>query len=128
MKPITRNWKTDTTQEQRNTLNAACGDLAEQISWYGFKLTKDDFRHLISGTILGWRMMPAIDRGQGAAGFIMLGGSSLDLNKEQTSEALDLIFSIGDDPSSQGINAPPVRWCAAVCGARWIQADEHPSR
>jgi hypothetical protein len=123
MKPTVRTWKDDTTQEQRNTLNAACGDLAGQISWHGFRLTKDDWRHIICGTILGWRMMPAIDRGQGAAGFIMLGGSSLDLNKEQTSEALDLIFSIGDDPSSQGINAQPVRWCKSVCGARWIQEE-----
>lgn len=124
VKHSVRNWKDDTTQEQRNTLNAAAGDLAAQISWHGFRLSKDDWRHLICGTILGWRMMPAIDRGQGAAGFIMLGGSSLNLNKEQTSEALDLIFSIGDDPSSQGIKADPVRWCKSVCGARWIQDEE----
>lgn len=124
MKPTVRTWKDDTTQEQRNTLNAACGDLSGQISWHGFRLSKDDWRHMICGTILGWRMMPAIDRGQGAAGFIMLGGSSLDLNKEQTSEALDLIFSIGDDPASQGINAQPVRWCKSVCGARWITNEE----
>ncbi len=123
MKPTVRTWKDDTTQEQRNTLNAACGDLSGQISWHGFRLSKDDWRHMICGTILGWRMMPAIDRGQGAAGFIMLGGSSLDLNKEQTSEALDLIFSIGDDPASQGINAKAVRWCKSVCGARWITED-----
>ena len=68
--------------------------------------------------------VPAIDRGQGAAGFIMLGGSSLDLNKEQTSEALDLVFSIGDDPASQGINAQPVRWCKSVVGARWLSDEE----
>lgn len=118
-----RDWKDLPRREQLNTLNAACGDLANQIQWHGFRLTKDDFRHLLAGTVLGWRMMPAIDMGTGAAGFIMLGGSSLDLTKAQASEALDLAFSIGDDPSSQGLQSPPVRWCAAVCGARWI-ADE----
>lgn len=117
---MNRNWQDDPRREQLNTLNAACGDLANQIQWHGFKLSKEDWRHLISGTVLGWRMMPAIDMGTGAAGFIMLGGSSLDLTKAQASEALDLAFSIGDDPSSQGLKSPPVRWCAAVCGARWI--------
>lgn len=122
-----REWKNKPCQEQLNLLSAACGDLASQIVWHGNRLSKDDYRHIVAGTILGWRMMPAIDRGEGAPGFIFLGGSSLKLNKEQISEALDLIFSIGDDPSSQGINSPPVRWCKAVCGARWI-VDESEGR
>lgn len=117
-----RDWKDLPRREQLNTLNAACGDLSNQIQWHGFKLSKEDWRHLISGTVLGWRMMPAINLGDKVAqGWIMLGGSSLDLTKAQASEALDLAFSIGDDPSSQGLQSPPVRWCAAVCGARWIE-------
>ncbi len=115
-----RDWKADTSKEQLNTLNAACGDLSAQIVWHGNRLSKDDWRHMLSGTVLGWRMMPAIDRGEGAPGFIMLGGSSLDLNKEQGTDALTLAFSIGDDPASQGLKSPPVRWCKAVCCARWI--------
>jgi len=122
---ITRPISDLTSREQLNTFNAACGDLSEQISWHGFKLSKDDWRHLISGTILGWRMMPAIDRGEGAAGLIMLGGSSLNLNKEQCTDALTLAFSIGDDPSTQGLKSEPVRWCQAVCGARWIVDGEY---
>jgi hypothetical protein len=115
-----RQWQNDSTQEQRNTLNAACGDLSKQIAWHGFRLSKDDWRHMLAGTILGWRLMPAIDRGEGNAGLIMLGGSSLDLNKEQCTDALTQAFLIGDDPSTQGLNAEPVRWCKAVCCARWI--------
>ncbi len=119
-KPKTRDWKTDTSKEQKNTLHAACGDLSAQIVWHGNRLTLDDWRHLICGTILGWRMMRGIDRGEGAPGLVFLGGSSLDLNKEQATDALTLAFSIGDDPASQGLNSPPVRWCRSVCGARWI--------
>lgn len=113
-------WKELITEQQRKILNAACGDLAEQISWHGFKLSKDDWRHLVSGTIKGWRMMPAIDRGEGAAGFIMLGGSSMDLSKEQCIDAITQVFAIGDDPSTQGLQSKPVRWCASVCKARWL--------
>lgn len=120
-----RNWSEElTSREQLNLFNAACGDLAAQISWHGFRLSKDDFRHLIAGTILGWRTYPGIDRGEGAPGLIMLGGSSLDLNRQQCTDAITQAFVIGDDPSSQGLNCAPVRWCKAVCGARWIVADE----
>ena len=113
-------WNELLTEQQRKILNAACGDLAEQISWHGFKLSKDDWRHLVSGTIKGWRMMPAIDRGEGAAGFIMLGGSSMDLSKEQCIDAITQVFVIGDDPSTQGLKSKPVRWCASVCKARYL--------
>jgi hypothetical protein len=58
---------------QRRLLNAVCGDLAQQIKWHGFRLSKDDWRHMIAGTMLGWRMMPGIDMGEGPK-FIMLGG------------------------------------------------------
>ena len=120
---INREWQNDTTKEQLNTFNAACGDLSEQIKWHSFKLSKDDWRHLISGTVLGWRMMPAVDMGEGAAGLIMLGGSSLNMNKSQATDALTLAFSIGDDPSSQGLKSMPVRWCKSVIGARYITDD-----
>lgn len=103
------------TNAQRKMLNAACGDLAEQIVWHGNnRLSKDDWRHMIAGTILGWRMMRGIDRGEGAPGFIMLGGSSLDLTKTQATDAITQAFFIGDDPSSQDLDCKPVRWCDAV--------------
>lgn len=117
-----RDWKAEfSTLDQRKLFNAACGDLAAQLKWHGFRLTKDDWRHLLSGTMLGWRMMPGIDKGEGQApGLIMLGGSSLDLSKKQCTDAIEMAFLIGDHPTGQGIDAPPVRWCAVVCGARWI--------
>ena len=102
------------TDAQRRLLNAVCGDLANQISWHGFKLTKDDFRHMIAGTMLGWRMMPAIDRGQGAAGFIMLGGSSLDLSRSQAKDAITCGLHIGDHPEEQSLKCGPVTWSDVI--------------
>ena len=60
------------------------------------------------------------------AHFVNLGnaGGSLDLNKEQCSDAITQAFCIGDAPSSQGSDSPPVRWCEAVCKARWIIPEE----
>lgn len=102
------------TDEQKRMLNAVCGDLARHLTWHGNRLTKDDWRHLLAGTMLGWRVMPAIDRGEGAPGFIMLGGSSLKLTKSQAADAITQGIAIGDDPSSQGIKSNPVKWCDAV--------------
>lgn len=117
-------WKDMITVDQRKLLNSACGDLSAQLLWHGIRLSKDDYRHMLAGTIKGWRSMPGIDRGEGRAGWIMLGGSSLDLSKEECSEAIDCAFAIGDDPSSQGLNSPPVRWGKAVCLARFITDEQ----
>lgn len=102
------------TDAQRRMLNAVCGDLSAGLSWHRNRLSKDDWRHMLSGTVLGWRMMPAIDRGEGAAGFIMLGGSSLNLTRSMAAEAITLAMSIGDDPASQGLSQPRVRWSRTV--------------
>ncbi len=102
------------SDNQRKMLNAVCADLSNQISWHGNRMGKDDWRHMVSGTMLGWRMMPAIDRGEGAAGFIMLGGSSLDLTRSQAADAITLLIQIGDDPASQGLKAVPVHWSDVV--------------
>ena len=111
-------WRLDGTgpmsDKQRRMLNAVCGDLAAKLAWHGNRLSKDDWRHMLSGTMLGWRMMPAIDRGEGAAGFIMLGGSSLNLSKSQAAEAITVGVQIGDHPDEQGLRAKPVQWCDKV--------------
>lgn len=103
------------TDEQRRMLNAVCGCLAQQIVWHGGqRFSKDDWRHLISGTILGWRMVHGICRGENAPGFVMLGGSSKDLSKTAACDAITCGLEIGDNPSGQGLRCEPVRWSDAV--------------
>ena len=102
------------TPKQQRMLNAICGDLAAGLSWHGQRLTKDDWRHMVAGTMLGWRLMPAIDRGQGAPGHIMLGGSSLKLTKSLACDAITVLVHIGDHPEEQGMRARPVRWSDTV--------------
>jgi hypothetical protein len=118
-------WQEMLTEQQRKIFNAACGDLSRQIKWHGFRLSKDDWRHFISGTVLGWRTLPGIHRGEGAPGFVMLGGSSLNLSKELCSEAITIAFSLGDQPwEYEPTQTRRVRWCDAVCLARGINPEE----
>lgn len=112
------------TEEQRKLLNSLCGDLSAQVRWHGRRLSKDSWRHLLSGTAKGWIMVPGIDRGEGNPGFIMLGGSSLTLTKDQATEAITMGFHIGDNPGEQGLDCPPVRWNDTICLARGINPND----
>lgn len=51
-------------------------------------------------------------------------GGSLGLDKVQRSDAIMQAFCIGDDPGSQGLDSPPMRWCEAVCKTRRIIPEE----
>jgi hypothetical protein len=116
------------TPAQQRLLNSACGDLADQLLWHGYRLSKDGWRHFFSGTVMGFQALPAWDHGDGRQGIIMLGGSSLDMTKSQATDAIEMAFMLGDDPESQGIKAKPVRWCAAVCLGRYITEEPAPRR
>lgn len=100
--------------KQQRMLNAICGDLAAGLSWHGQPLTKDDLGHMVAGAMLGWRLVPAIDRGQGAHGMIMLDVSSLKLTRSMSCDAITGLVQIGDRPEEQGLRAKPVRWSDTV--------------
>ncbi len=112
------------TREQQKLLNAACGDLAEQIRWHGNRISKNDFRHLIAAAVLGVRLMPAVNTGEGGPGLIMLGRSSLDFTRSEATKAIRMAFDIGDNPEDQGLRITPVRWGPIVTLARFVVMDE----
>lgn len=111
---MSETWREMLTDEQRRFFNAICGDLAAQVDWHGNRLTKDDWRHMISGTVLRWRTMPGIDIGDGRPGIVMLGGSSLNLRKAECAEAITMALQIGDHPDEQRLQCPPVQWSDTV--------------
>ena len=97
------------TPKQQRMLDAICGDLSVGLARQGQRLTKDDWRHMVAGTMQGWRLMPAFDRGQGALGIIMLGGSSLKLSRSMACDAITVLVQIGDHPDEQRMRVRPVR-------------------
>lgn len=114
-----QDWKQDgngrMSRQQQRMLNAICGDLAEQITWHGNRMNKDDFRHLLSAVSAGQRMLPGWIYGDGRPqGIIMLGKSSLSLTRSEATDAITLGIHLGDNPSEQGIDASPVKWSDSV--------------
>lgn len=112
------------SDKQRRLLNAACGDLAKQLQWHGYRLSRDGWRHFFAGTVLGNQALPAWDYGDGREGVIFIGRSSLELSKSNATDCITMAFMLGDDPSSQKIDAPPVEWCQVIKLARGIRASE----
>jgi hypothetical protein len=112
------------TRQQQKLLNAACGDLADNLRWHGIVFSKDDFRHLISAVVLGERLVPGINTGMGPPGLVRMSRSSLEMNKTEATTAIRMAFDIGDNPGDQGLDAPPIRWGATVCLARYVTDDE----
>lgn len=102
------------TPEQQRMLNTIGSDLADGLPWHGQCLTRDDWRHMVAGTMLGWRLMPAIDRGQGVPGMIMLGGSSLKLTRSMECDAITALVQIGDHPEDEGLRPKPLGWSDTV--------------
>jgi hypothetical protein len=108
------------TRKQQKLLNAACGDLADQLRWHGIVFDKDDYRHLLAAVVLGERLVPGVNTGMGNPGLIRMSRSSRELTKSQATEAIRMAFDIGDNPEDQGLPSRPVRWCEVICLARWF--------
>lgn len=126
--PERQDWQesgnTPMTRAQQRLLNSACQDLSEMVRWHGVVLSKDDWRHVLSATILGDRLIPGINMGEGAPGLIRLPRSSLELTKTQATKAIHTAFEIGDHPADQGLDIPPIRWGATVTLARFVTEEE----
>jgi hypothetical protein len=101
------------TRKQQKMLNACCGCL-EQMRWHNIVFDRDDYRHLISAVVLGERIVPGINTGDGMPGMIRMARSSLELTKSQAAEAINMALDIGDRPEDQGLSCKPVRWSDAV--------------
>lgn len=114
-------WDHLRSPQQNNLLQSACGDLAAQLVWRSWKLSKNEWRWLISAAILKQKIVPSLD-GQG---IVALGGSSRDLPKEKFSEAITMAFSIGDAPwEYDETQTKAVCWNPTVRIARGIPDDE----
>ncbi len=66
-------WQQLRTLEQNDLLQPACRDLSRHLSWYGHKLSPDEWRWLICAAVLGVKIVPGINRrgarGRGDAGW-----------------------------------------------------------
>lgn len=83
--------------DQNARLWATLTDVAEQVVWYGQKLSQEDWKHVFTAALEKQKLVPGID-----GGFVMCGISTSKMSKAKFIDLLEIINAFGAD---QG-----VRW------------------
>lgn len=85
IKPPTR------SMEQNRLLWQRLSDLAEQVDWYGQKLTKEDWKDITTASLRKSRVVPGIDPGS----FVVTGLHTSNMSKGELSDLMTLIEAFG---------------------------------
>ena len=64
--------------------------LADQVVWYGIKLSKEDWKDLLTASLRKQRSAPGID-----GGFVVFGERTKTYSKADFSELIELIYAFG---------------------------------
>jgi hypothetical protein len=78
--------------EQNALLWSVLSDLAKQVQWHGEKLTKEEYKDLLTAGLKKQRAIPGID-----GGFVVLGSSTSKMTKPEMSELIALAHAFGDE-------------------------------
>lgn len=77
--------------DQNAAMWAALTDVAQQVEWYGAKLTAEDWKDVFSASLRKARVVPGLDPGS----FVPLGMRTSDMTAAEMSDLLDLIHAFG---------------------------------
>lgn len=73
--------------DQNALLWARLTKIAQEVEWYGTKLSAEDFKDMFTASLRKSRVVPGIDAGT----FVVLGMRTSDMTKEEFTALLDLI-------------------------------------
>ena len=76
--------------QQNSKLWAALGDIANQVVWHGAKLSKEDWKDLITASLRKQRSAPGVD-----GGFVVFGERTKTYTKSEFSELIECIYAFG---------------------------------
>ncbi|WP_413616433.1 recombination protein NinB [Halomonas cupida] len=80
------------TTDQNRLLWAILRDVSQQVEWYGQYLTDEEWKDVFTVSLKRQKTIPGID-----GGFIMVGGRTSKMNKQEFSDLVDLIHAFGND-------------------------------
>lgn len=70
-------------------------DLANQVEWYGNRLTADEWKDVLTAALRKEKVVPGIN-----GGFVVLGQRTSKMGKREFSDLVELIYSFG---AQQGV-------------------------
>jgi hypothetical protein len=78
------------TLEQNRKMFRVLQDLAEQVDWYGERLTRYDWKDMITAALKGQKVVPGIE-----GGFVVLGARTSEMNIKQMSDVIEFAQAFG---------------------------------
>jgi hypothetical protein len=78
------------TLDQNRLLWSLLTDVANQVDWYGQRLSSEDWKHMFTASLKKQRAVPGLD-----GGVVVLGQSTRKMTKEEMSELCELIMAFG---------------------------------
>lgn len=72
-------------------------EIAEQVDWYGEKLTAEDWKDIFTASLRKSKVVPNLD----STGFVILGQSTSRLTKSEFSGLIELIMAFGAEKGVQ---------------------------
>ena len=81
------------TLEQSAKMFAMLDDIAEQVDWYGKKLTRYDWKDVFTSSLIKSRVVPNLE----GNGFVACGLHTSKMSKQMMSELIELMFAFGAD-------------------------------
>lgn len=76
--------------DQNARLWASLAEVANQVEWYGNKLTSEEWKTVFSAALKKEKVVPGIN-----GGFVVCGQSTSKMGKREFSELLELMYSFG---------------------------------
>lgn len=80
------------SQEQNALMWSVLTDLSKQVPWHGEKLTKEEYKDLLTAGLKKQRAIPGID-----GGFVVLGTSTSKMTKQEMTDLITLAHAFGDE-------------------------------
>ena len=77
--------------DQNSLLWALLTEVSREVSWYGQKLSPDDWKDVFTASLRKARVVPGIDPGS----FVVLGLHTSDMTKDEMSNLIELILAFG---------------------------------
>ncbi|CAB4121111.1 Recombinase NinB [uncultured Caudovirales phage] len=78
------------SNEQNRLMWVALGHISAQVVWHGQKLTKEEWKDVLTASLKNQRAVPGIN-----GGFVVLGARTSKMTVEEMTEVLELAFAFG---------------------------------
>lgn len=78
------------TIDQNDRMWAMLTDISKQVDWYGQKLTKEEWKDVMTAGLKKQKAVPGLD-----GGFVVLGAHTSRMTKQELSDLMELISAFG---------------------------------